>query len=83
VCHLPADEFVPAVAEAGGPCERVLYAALVIADQGTKLIEYNARSGDPEGQVLMMRLGDDIVALILATAGGTMNRTSVRWRSAW
>jgi len=70
---------VKAMAEAGAPYKGVLYAGLMITDQGPKLIEYNVRFGDPECQVLMMRLKDDIVALMLAAADGTLDKMSVRW----
>ncbi len=70
---------VKAMAEAGTPYEGVLYAGLMITAEGPKLIEYNVRFGDPECQVLMMRLKDDIVALMLAAAGGTLDKMSVRW----
>jgi phosphoribosylamine--glycine ligase len=50
----------------------VLYAGLMLTPQGPKLIEYNARFGDPECQVLMMRLEEDLVPLLLATAEGRL-----------
>ena len=61
------------------PFKGVLYAGLMITAEGPKLIEYNVRFGDPECQVLMMRLKDDIVALMLAAADGTLDAMSVRW----
>jgi phosphoribosylamine--glycine ligase len=70
---------VKAMAEAGAPYKGVLYAGLMITSEGPKLIEYNVRFGDPECQVLMMRLKDDIVALMLAAADGTLDKMSVRW----
>ncbi len=70
---------VKAMAEAGMPYKGVLYAGLMITAEGPKLIEYNVRFGDPECQVLMMRLKDDIVALMLAAADGTLDAMSVRW----
>jgi len=70
---------VAAMASAGTPYKGVLYAGLMITDEGPKLIEYNVRFGDPECQVLMMRLKDDIVALMLASADGTLDKMSVRW----
>jgi len=50
----------------------VLYAGLMLTPAGPQLIEYNARFGDPECQVLMMRLEDDLVDLLLATAEGRL-----------
>jgi phosphoribosylamine--glycine ligase len=56
----------------GAPFRGVLYAGLMIGADGPKLIEYNARFGDPECQVLMMRLKSDIVPALLASANGTL-----------
>ncbi|HZF44431.1 MAG TPA: phosphoribosylamine--glycine ligase [Sphingomonadaceae bacterium] len=63
---------VRAMAAAGTPFSGVLYAGLMLTAQGPKLIEYNARFGDPEAQVLMLRLGDDLLDLMLATARGRL-----------
>jgi phosphoribosylamine---glycine ligase len=63
----------------GIPFKGVLFAGLMITESGPKLIEYNARFGDPETQVLMMRLKTDILSLLLATADGTLDKCSVRW----
>jgi phosphoribosylamine--glycine ligase len=58
----------------------VLYAGLMITAEGPKLIEYNARFGDPECQVLMMRLKDDLLTIICAALDGILDRIGVRWR---
>ena len=63
---------VRAMAAAGTPFSGVLYAGLMLTATGPKLIEYNARFGDPECQVLMPRLEDDLLALMRATAQGTL-----------
>jgi len=63
---------VEALARAGSPYSGVLYAGLMLTRTGPKLIEYNARFGDPECQVLMMRLQDDLLELLLATARGEL-----------
>jgi phosphoribosylamine--glycine ligase len=63
---------VRAMAEAGTPYSGVLYAGLMLTPEGPKLIEYNARFGDPECQVLMMRLEDDLLDLLLAVAEGRL-----------
>ncbi|MHA6685038.1 phosphoribosylamine--glycine ligase [Mesorhizobium sp. A556] len=68
------------MAEAGAPFSGVLFAGLMITDQGPKLIEYNTRFGDPECQVLMMRLKDDLLVLLNAAADGQLAHMSVRWR---
>ncbi|WP_408589560.1 phosphoribosylamine--glycine ligase [Novosphingobium sp.] len=56
----------------GTPYSGVLYAGLMLTEQGPKLIEYNARFGDPECQVLMLRLESDLVDLLLACAQGRL-----------
>lgn len=63
---------VATMAAEGMPYSGVLYAGLMLTPTGPKLIEYNARFGDPECQVLMMRLQDDLVTLLLAVAQGTL-----------
>ncbi|ESW94010.1 phosphoribosylamine--glycine ligase [Mesorhizobium sp. LSJC280B00] len=68
------------MAETGAPFSGVLFAGLMITDMGPKLIEYNTRFGDPECQVLMMRLKDDLLVLLNAAADGQLAHTSVRWR---
>lgn len=63
----------------GMPFKGVLYAGLMITDKGPELIEYNVRFGDPECQVMMMRLKDDILLLMKAAADGTLSTMSARW----
>lgn len=72
---------VRALAEAGHPYTGVLYAGLILTKDGPKLIEYNARFGDPETQVIMPRMETDIVPLLLACSDGTLNQQQVRWKS--
>jgi len=60
------------LAAEGMPYIGVLYAGLMLTDAGPKLIEYNARFGDPECQVLMMRLDEDLAELLLAVATGDL-----------
>lgn len=59
---------VQGMAAEGMPYSGVLYAGLMLTDQGVKLIEYNARFGDPECQVLLLRYEGDLAELLLATA---------------
>ena len=68
------------MAEMGAPFAGILYAGLMIGPDGPKLIEYNVRFGDPECQVMMMRLKDDILVLLMAAADGGLANLSVRWR---
>ncbi|MCG6122401.1 MAG: phosphoribosylamine--glycine ligase [Microvirga sp.] len=69
-----------AMRETGAPYTGVLYAGLMITAEGPKLIEYNARFGDPETQVLIPRLKSDLAALLLAAARGELDGVSVEWR---
>jgi phosphoribosylamine--glycine ligase len=57
----------------------VLYAGLMITADGPKVLEFNARFGDPECQVLMPRLESDLLELMLATVDGRLHETQVRW----
>jgi phosphoribosylamine--glycine ligase len=66
--------------EMGAPFAGVLFAGLMLTDQGPKLIEYNTRFGDPECQVLMMRLKEDLLVLLNAAADGQLAHVSARWR---
>ena len=63
---------VKAMRGEGMPFSGVLYAGLMLTRTGPKLIEYNARFGDPECQVLMMRFQGDLLAVMLATAEGRL-----------
>ena len=63
---------IDALAAAGTPYSGILYAGLMLTADGPKLIEYNARFGDPECQVLIMRLESDLLELMLATAAGRL-----------
>lgn len=70
---------VQGMADAGTPYQGVLYAGLMITEDGPKLIEYNVRFGDPEAQVLMVRLRSDLLAALQATADGVLDRFDLRW----
>ncbi len=69
-----------AMRDIGCPYTGVLYAGLMITADGPKLIEYNARFGDPEAQVLIPRLESDLAALLLAAATGDLAGVQVSWR---
>ncbi|MEM8917994.1 MAG: phosphoribosylamine--glycine ligase [Pseudomonadota bacterium] len=64
---------VDTLASEGMPYSGVLFAGLMLTEKGPQLIEYNARFGDPECQVLMMRLQSDLARLMLATAKGQLS----------
>ena len=63
----------------GMPYKGVLYAGLMITAEGPKLIEYNVRFGDPECQVLMLRLMSDLVPAMLACCDGILKSFDLRW----
>jgi phosphoribosylamine--glycine ligase len=63
----------------GSPYKGVLYAGVMITKEGPKLVEYNARFGDPECQVLMLRMMSDIVPALIASADGQLKNFSLRW----
>ncbi|MEN9408490.1 MAG: hypothetical protein RL216_464 [Pseudomonadota bacterium] len=67
------------MARRGTPYQGVLYAGLMIEDGRARLVEYNARFGDPECQVLMMRLGAQALDLLLACAEGRLADAQVHW----
>lgn len=63
----------------GCPFQGVLYAGLMITKDGPKLIEYNVRFGDPECQVMMMRLKTDLLLILLGCAEGTLHLVDAEW----
>ena len=72
---------VKAMAARGTPFKGVLYAGLMITANGPELIEYNVRFGDPECQVLMVRLAEtsDILPALIATTNGTLDQVELEW----
>ena len=70
---------VAEMARRGTPYRGVLYAGLMIDKGEPRLVEYNARFGDPETQVLMMRLGGQALDLMLACAEGRLAEMAVNW----
>jgi phosphoribosylamine--glycine ligase len=70
---------VRAMKRMGAPYKGVLFAGLMIGDSGPKLIEYNVRFGDPETQVLMLRLMSDLVPALLASCDGMLKNFDLRW----
>jgi phosphoribosylamine--glycine ligase len=63
----------------GCPFKGVLFAGLMITAEGPKLIEYNVRFGDPECQVLMLRLKSDLVPALIAARDGMLKNFDLRW----
>jgi phosphoribosylamine--glycine ligase len=74
---------VRGMAQRGTPYAGVLYAGLMLTEDGPKLVEYNARFGDPETQVMMMRMESDLVPLLHAVATGTLAGQSVEWKDQY
>jgi phosphoribosylamine--glycine ligase len=70
---------IQAMADAGTPYVGVLYAGLMITADGPQLIEYNCRFGDPEAQVLMLRLKSDLLPALLAACSGGLKHFDLRW----
>jgi phosphoribosylamine--glycine ligase len=70
---------IAAMAARGTPYMGVLYAGLMITKDGPKLIEYNCRFGDPECQVLMMRLKSDLATALLAARDKQLHHLDLRW----
>ena len=70
-----------AMKDRGMPFRGVLYAGLMLTADGPKLIEYNVRFGDPECQVMMMRMKSDLLPLLMAAARGDASTVKVEWRT--
>jgi phosphoribosylamine---glycine ligase len=70
---------VAAMAAEGRPYKGVLYAGLMLTDDGPKLIEYNCRFGDPEAQVLLPRLKSDLLPALVAARDGVLKTFDLRW----
>src|SRR5262249_55158945 len=70
---------VRAMKAGGAPYKGALYAGLMITAEGPKLIEYNVRFGDPECQVLMLRLMSGLVPALRACCDGMLKNSDLRW----
>ncbi len=70
---------VRALGKAGAPYKGVLFAGLMITKEGPQLIEYNVRFGDPECQVLMLRMMSDLVPAMIAACDGQLKSFDLRW----
>lgn len=66
--------------EEGRPYQGVIYAGLMLTRKGPKVLEYNCRFGDPETQVQMMRLEDDLAELLLKVVNGELGDTKLTWK---
>ena len=68
-----------AMADAGSPYQGVLYAGLILNEDGPKVLEFNCRLGDPEAQVVLPRLKTDLVEVMMATARGELQGLPIEW----
>lgn len=67
------------MAEMGCPFQGILYAGLMITEDGPKVIEFNCRMGDPEAQVVIPRLKSDLLELALSAMEGSLSEQKVEW----
>jgi phosphoribosylamine--glycine ligase len=75
--------FLPTVAALkaeGRPFQGVLYFGLMLTPKGPKVVEYNARFGDPECQAVLSLLESDLLEILLACRNGTLDQVDVRWK---
>jgi phosphoribosylamine--glycine ligase len=72
------DPTLDEMARRGAPFRGLLFAGLMVTPTGPKLIEYNVRFGDPECQVVALRLQDDLLPLLLASAAGRLDTPAIR-----
>ena len=80
-----AEIFLPtvaAMAQEGRPFQGVLYFGLMLTPDGPKVVEYNARFGDPECQAVLSLLDSDLMEIFLACRNGTLDSADIRWRDA-
>jgi phosphoribosylamine---glycine ligase len=70
---------IDGLAQEGRPYQGILYAGLMFTPDGPRVLEYNARFGDPETQVILTRLDSDLVEVFEALADGNLDRVQVRW----
>ncbi len=70
---------VDAMAKEGRTFKGILYAGLMITKDGPKIVEFNARFGDPEAQVILPRLESDLVPIIQACIDGNLNEKEIKW----
>jgi phosphoribosylamine--glycine ligase len=61
----------------------VLYGGFMLTEEGPKVVEFNARFGDPETQVVLPRLKSDLIDVMLAVARGDLSDVTLQWDDAW
>jgi phosphoribosylamine--glycine ligase len=70
---------IEAMSKEGSPYKGVLYAGLMLTAEGPKVLEFNARFGDPETQVILPRLKTDLLEIFLAVLDARLNKTRIEW----
>jgi phosphoribosylamine---glycine ligase len=80
VCDTIMLPLVRAMEKEGRLYRGILYAGLMLTEQGPKTLEFNARFGDPETQPLLMRMANDIVPLFEACIDGTLDQCELQWK---
>ena len=70
---------IAAMAKEGSPYKGVLYTGLIMTRQGPKVLEFNARFGDPETQVILPRLESDLVEIMLSVVEGKLGQAEIAW----
>jgi phosphoribosylamine--glycine ligase len=70
---------IDAMAARGSPYKGVLYTGLIITGRGPKVLEFNARFGDPETQAILPRLETDLVDIMMASVNGTLDKVNIKW----
>ena len=70
---------VDAMAAQGMPYKGVLYTGLIITSHGPKVLEFNARFGDPETQAILPRLETDLLDIMMASINGTLDQVKIAW----
>ncbi len=78
--RLILERWLAGCAQEGIEYRGILYPGLMLTKDGPKVLEFNARFGDPETQVYLPRLESDLVELLEASVDGTLDRTELRWR---
>jgi phosphoribosylamine--glycine ligase len=74
------DPWLAGCAREGIDFKGILYPGIMLTQQGAKVLEFNARFGDPETQVYLTRLENDLLELLEASVTGTLNRVSLKWK---
>ena len=72
---------VEALADEGSPYKGVLYVGLMLTNSGPTVLEFNARFGDPETQVILPRLKSDLLEILISITDNALDKTSVEWHS--